>query len=182
MAKTYTAVPTVTAGDVYTASAYNTYTSTNVSNLIVPPMCKLVAATTQSVANSTDTTLTLGTSEIDTDSMGTTGAAAKITINTAGVYMVTYSATMVASAGGTIRFATVAKNGTGSPNAATGFFWASAPFTAGYSASWRGGGLLNLAVNDYLQLVVIQDSGGALNVGNLSNHTFLSAVWVGRTS
>lgn len=182
MAKTYTTVPSVSTGDIYEASAYNTYTATNISNLIVPPMCKLTASTTQSVANSLDTLATLGTSEFDTDGMGTTGSSAKITINTAGMYLVAYSMTFASSAGGTGRFATITKNGVGSTVGGTGYGWNWRPPAGGVTGVVAGTVMLTLSASDYLSLMVWQDSGGALNISSLTAQSWLSAVWVGRTS
>ena len=184
MPKTYTAAGTVAAGDVYTAAAHNII-ATDVNNFIVPPMCRLVCAASQTITTATDTLVTLGTNEFDTDSMGTTGASAKITINTTGIYQVSYSITLGPNAGGTFRAATIVKNGTGSPNAGTGLFWGTAPFSGAYTTTFRGSGLLSLTAADYLQLSVYQDSGSSVLIGHsaqLIPATFFSAVWVGRTS
>ena len=91
MPKTYTAVPSVTAGDVYTASAYNTYTATNVSNLIVPPGVKANQSSLQSLTTSGTVVLAFdGSDTFDTDSMHDPATNnTRLTFNTAGVYVVT---------------------------------------------------------------------------------------------
>jgi hypothetical protein len=185
----YTTPTAGTAGQVLTATNYNVLVNDVIGfrdqTGVVPPMCRLVCAASQSINNNTDTLVTLGTSDFDTNSMGTTGAAAKITINTAGVYQVSYSITLTNGAGGTYRAATIVKNGTGSASSGTGLFWGTTFFSAGSSPTFKASGLLSLAATDYLQLQVYQDSGGVLAVGHTASlipQTFFSAVLVGRTS
>jgi hypothetical protein len=87
MPKTYTAAGTVSAGDVYTAAAHNII-ATDVNNLIVPPAVRCI--------RSTDLSYTLGAAiafdgeDYDTDDMHSTATnTSRITIQTAGIYLVT---------------------------------------------------------------------------------------------
>lgn len=184
MAKTYTAAGTATAGQVYTAAAHNVI-ATNVNNFIVPPIASVNLAANAVVATATDTAFAFS-SVIDTDSMVTAGTtsstyanAGKITVTTAGVYLIQYTFTVSTNATGQ-RSVTVAKNGTGSPLNGTGTFFQVFKPDGTYSTSISGGGLMSLAANDYLQLAVYQNSGGNLTY-NTNGATF-SATWVGRTS
>jgi hypothetical protein len=185
MPKTYTAAGTVSAGDVYTAAAHNII-ATDVNNLIVPPVCALTRTTNQLCANNTDTPIQFGTSNFDTDSMGTTGASAKITIKTPGVYQVSYH----------LSFANI---GTG---VATAFFmsWVKLNASARRYAQnklrgqnsfdvhprFTGAVLMDLVLNDELTLVARQEgyvAGINVTVGDDEyGYPQLSAVWVGRTS
>jgi hypothetical protein len=180
MPKTYTAAGSAVAGNVYTAAAHNVIV-TDVNNFIVPPMCKLSSSAATSTTNATDTIIALGTSDFDTDSMGTTGASARITINTAGVYLVSYSVTWGTSASGS-RWATVSKNGVGSPVGGTGNGWTGTVPSSTSTTNNLSSFLLSLAASDYLQLYVHQTSGGSLNAGTIGAGSFLSAIWIGRTS
>ena len=179
MAKTYTTVPSVNTGDVYTAANYNAYTATNISNLIVPPMCQMVITASQALGTSgADATLTSSSFAIDTDSMS--GTPNRITIATAGVYLVSYSIQFTANATGS-RGATVALNGTGSALSGTGI----APtILSGVSASAltsvMNTKLVSLNANDYLTLVGVQNSGGSLSLSSVNQ--YLQALWIGRTS
>ena len=86
MAKTYTALGTVAAGDVYTASAYNTM-ATDVNNFIVPPSVQLIRSTNlTSYTSATD--ITWSSAAYDTDSMFSAGSPTQITIGTTGLYQI----------------------------------------------------------------------------------------------
>ena len=88
MPKTYTAAGTVAAGDVYTAAAHNII-ATDVNNLIVPPTVgvKLTSGKSPYVSG---TSISWDAEDgWDTDSMWTSGA--NITLNTAGIYLVTFN-------------------------------------------------------------------------------------------
>ena len=181
MAKTYSNVPNVNTGDVYTAASYNTYTAQNVNNLIVPPMCQMaVTASFSLTTTATNYTLTSSSFPIDTDSMS--GTANQITISTSGVYLVSYSIQFVANTTG-YRAATVALSGTGSATAGTGYAPSSLPATYTTTASGvtlTNSRLMNLTAGQYLSLVAAQASGGTLALSSVDQ--YLQAVFVGRTS
>lgn len=92
MAKTYPALTDVATGDVLTADAYNGLL-TNVRNVRVPPMCRIVRTTGQSVVKDTwafvDTWSDTATGAYDTDSMWTTPNN-YVEIPVAGAYLVQY--------------------------------------------------------------------------------------------
>ena len=179
MAKTYTAVPSVNTGDVYTAANYNTYTATNVTNLIAPAMCQMVVTASQALASTgVDATLTSSSYALDNDTMS--GTPNRITIQTAGVYQVSYSIQFLAHATG-YRGATVALNGVGSALSGTGI----APAAMGANSAGGGTSLTNtklvsLNAGDYLTLVGVQNSGGSLSLSGVNQ--YLQALWIGRTS
>lgn len=185
MAKTYTAAGSANAGDVYTSSAHNVIV-TDVNNLIVPPIANVSLTTNASVANTTNTWFGF-TSVIDTDSMVTAGAlsstignAGKITINTTGVYMVSYAFTCATDADG-YRYVSVHKNGAGDPLNANGILWQMyQPVSAFAQVSHAASGLLSLTAGDYLQLGVYHQAGAALQYN--TNGSNFSVYWVGRTS
>lgn len=168
-----------TAGQVYTAAAHNVIVD-DLNYLYTPPMCKLKVNATQSLPNGTDTMVTFGASDFDTDTMGTTGASARITINTAGVYLVTYSVGFAAGTPGGGRFVTIAKNGTGSALNATGFGWNGAAGSTSLQSMVTNAVTLSLAATDYLQINAWQSSGGNLNIGAIPESTFFSVVWIGK--
>ena len=85
MAKTYPAIGPFTAGDVLTAATM-TDIQTNLTNQRVPPMC-LLTRSGQPVTASTDTVITGYTEDVDTDGMYDAGSPTRITIATAGLYM-----------------------------------------------------------------------------------------------
>ena len=175
MAKTYTAAGTVVAGDVATAAAFNVVTA-DINNLIVPPACRMIRATTQSIPNSADTIISMSSAEYDTDSMATTGAASRITITTPGIYLITYEIKW-ATAGTFNRVAFVGKNGSSlrladariSPTTGVLFFASSA--------------VASLIATDFLTPYAYQASGAAVDVTTDSGYSAaLTATWIGRTS
>ena len=85
MAKTYNTISTFTAGQVLTAAQMNDL-GENSNNYRVPPMC-LLTRSGQSITASTDTPITGYTEDVDTDGMYAAGSPTRITIATAGLYM-----------------------------------------------------------------------------------------------
>ena len=85
MAKTYNSIPTVSTGDVYTATAHNNIAE-NVNNYRVPAIGTFTAS--QAAGDATNQIVTL-TEVTDTDGMFTSGTT--VTINTAGIYLFTMS-------------------------------------------------------------------------------------------
>ena len=83
MAYTYNTIGTFTAGNVLTAAEMNDI-GENSNNYRVPPL--FVASFAQSANDTTNTSLTL-TEIQDTDSMFASGTT--VTVNTAGLYMIT---------------------------------------------------------------------------------------------
>ena len=77
-------------GSAWTESAlFRTANGAVVDNYRVPPMCRLVRTTDQTITIDTDTRVQFNSSVFDTNpTMATTGASAKITINTPGVYSI----------------------------------------------------------------------------------------------
>lgn len=190
MAKTYTAVPTVTAGDVYTASAYNTYTSTNVSNLIVPPAARIRLTSSVLLANATHTTVGFtssnATEDFDTDGMITlSGSSSSITIQTAGIYSCAASFDFASNATG-IRYGRIFRDRSGTQTAIAAFSYQTNPSGVFHTSA---AGIIECAVGDVIYMAVYQSSGGNLNLEQSDagtsiqyGGTWMSAVWIGRTS
>jgi hypothetical protein len=181
MPKTYTAAGTVVAGEVYTAAAHNII-ATDVNNFIVPPLCRVRRATTQSISNSTDTFVTFPIEDIDTDGMFT-ATSDTITIQTAGVYQVSASILFAANNTGA-RIMNIYKNPTSVSDFAAVFAsqWTNATQT--YSTVMSASGIASFTAGQTLKIAVFQTSGGPLNIGDtgFTSVTQLSAAWVGQTS
>lgn len=180
MAKTYTAVPNVSTLQTYASADYNTYTATNVSNLIVPPAAAVYTTTaTTAVANATFTRLSWTTSTYDTDSIKGAGTVTGLTIGTTGIYLLTCYATFDTNATGT-RGIYIDKGTSTSITSIIGYGFG-APQNANY-ADVVATGVASLTAGDTIQAFAWQNSGGSLNVlGNAANRLF-TATWIGRTS
>ena len=171
MAFTYNTISTFTSGQVLTAAEMNEI-GTNSNNYRVPPMCRARRAVAASVPNAAFTTQALsGADEYDTDTMhDTVTNNDRVTINTAGVYLVTAKASFAANTTG-VRIVGIAKNGSLQDQF-------SLDAMDSFDQHLGGAQTYSLAVTDYLSVSVYQNSGGALNVTNVS----LSAVWQGLAS
>ncbi len=176
MAKTYTAAGTVSAGDVATAAAWNII-GADVNNLIVPPAV-MVVRTSDLSSYTGDTAITWNSSIWDTDTMFTSGT--NVTINTAGIYIVTLNVYWQATATVSIANANFALNG----NSVVGNYSGTTSGTAGWGNSSM---LMNLSVSDVITGRVGFAGGSAYIVkGNAASQfnqqTRMGLSWIGRTS
>lgn len=182
MAKTYTAAGSATAGDVYTASAHNVIV-TDVNNFIVPPMCTVQRLSAQSITNGTWNFVSFTSELIDTDGMFT-ATDTKITIQTAGVYILTANTFWASNATG-LRVTMIHKNSGSTPGGGTTL---QRSYVAAASADitvYTTSVMANLAASDTVHMSLYQtiSGGGSLNSGaSDADSNSLSAVWVGRTS
>lgn len=170
MAKDYNTFSDVSTGDVYTAAAHNLILE-NVENYRVPPMCSLYLT---SLAVNT-TPLTIGdtgsggtwTEEVDTDSMHDASTnPARITLNTAGIYLITGS--MLGGTGNIGAYMQLNINGTTivqNTIADHASYFARGQAVMTYSAS----------ASQYVELVAASSSA-------LTCDMRLSAVWLGQAS
>ncbi len=175
MAKTYTAPTTVSAGDAITASLYNTYVGTNVANLIVPPAVR-VYRSSNLTGYTNMAAITWNAEDYDTDSMYSTGTT--VTINTAGLYLVTFNG-YFSSTGATRILQRVAANG-------TTFLGSELTLDGGGGSTFTASTVRNFAatttITSFAQFVggsayVIQGSATDADA-----QTALSLTWIGRTS
>ena len=170
----YSTPRTWVAGEYVTAAELNANVRDDISFLGNPPACRVFNSGSQSIAHNTETALTFDSERFDTDTMhSTVSLTNRVTINTAGLYLVT----------GTFQFAL---NGTGERrailkvNATTyiGFGQTAANLVVGsgltIASVWK------FAVADYVELRVQQTSGGALNIDALAAYSpEFTATWIG---
>ena len=174
MAKTYTSVPTVSTLATYPSATYNTYTAQNINNLIVPPMCRLEKSAGASITNGS--VFTWNVESFDTDDMHSTSSnTGRITINTAGVYLVTFTYLINFSGTVTKEQPQIAKSGSAYQY---GMKYGSAVTNAGNTFQT----VVACGVNDYLEALINFTGGSSFTVDGNTASTSFSAVWVGRTS
>jgi hypothetical protein len=174
MPLTYTTPLDVVTDELITAARMNAQIMANIRNLINPPTCRVYRSTNQSITTATSTAITFNSERFDTDAMhDVVTNTDRITINTAGLYVISGNVTFDTSATG-IRELTIELNGTTAiarlsvGNRSDNYNIASV--TCAYK----------LAATDFVKLVVYQTSGGALNVLSQANFSpEFSAVWVG---
>lgn len=180
MPKTYTTVPAVAAGDAILASSYNTYQKDNVNNLIVPPACRVTLGSNIS-PYTTGASIAWTSAPFDTDGMWSSGTATRITIQTTGLYVVTFSGQTSQASGSalTIGAPQIAIDGT---NVSQAYFRSLAAGGTMFSIS----GIFSLTAAQYLTFNVEHEGGTTYTVaggsGVARGVTRAEAVWIGRTS
>lgn len=147
--------------------------------LASPPACRVYNSANESIASGAPTTVTFDTELFDTDSMhSTVSNTSRITINTAGVYIVTFHGYFQAAADYTEAYVDFYKNGnlasTGQSHSATTTSGAPRIFNADE---------FKLAVGDFLEAKVFQVNGAAaartLNTDATAFQPSFSAQWMG---
>ena len=177
MAKTYTSVSSVSAGDAVTSAAHNII-ATNVNNLIVPPACWVYRTDVDTANNATWFRPAFNAEAYDTDLMHDNSTnSQRITFNTAGLYVVTAACFFnnASTAGG--RYLIISKNATNAdPSSATsGVVVASSFNQAQASLRVNLSAVHRFAVNDYITTHIYQDHGGAMVIGDVANPTAASS-------
>lgn len=175
-----TALGTVTTGTMVYDSTLNqlqVYNGTKwvaSSTTNVPPSCQVIR-TTDLTGYTTYAGITWSSSAWDTDGMWTSGA--NITINTTGLYTVTFAGVATATATLNIVEPLVYVNGTQVLGQYT--------FFTSTRAEWVATATLSLVATNTVSAGVSFAGGSAYVIkGNASNfeQTRLSATWLGRTS
>lgn len=175
----YTAPTTRATGNLVTASIWNTDLVENIKFLANPPACRVYHNANQNVNDSASTALAFNSERWDTDSMHDTATNnSRITINTAGLYVVTGSVEITQAtdyvrwflelkANGATTIAVHADPDPGTPNL-------SRQLTI--STIWK------FTAGNYIELLVFQDN--TANVARAVNSVAayspeFSAVWLG---
>lgn len=134
-------------------------------------------ATTTSISNATYTAFTCDTEDYDTDGFhdnSTNNSRITIPSGKGGYYQISGKIAFAANSSG-IRVAGIYKNG----SLVGGF---TTPSISGSSINYPFLVTMNLAVGDYVELYVYQDSGGALNLFSgytPPEYSYLQAVYLG---
>jgi hypothetical protein len=139
--------------------------------LVDPPKCSIYNSAAQSIPNNTTTALTANSENFDTDAMhSTVSLTSRVVAQTAGRYLVNAAVLFASHATGR-RALDLRVNGTTTHN-----IDGRMTVTTGNSMAITGMRLLTLAAGDYVEGMVLQTSGGALDV-TLNE---LGAVYEGR--
>lgn len=178
MAKTYTSVPNVATGDVYTASSYNTYTAQNINNLRVPPAVSVFRSSNLTSYGSTSA-ITWQDQHYDTDDMWASGSPTVISITTSGIYMLTFAGQLTATATMAWVLPQIARSGTTILNGAR-------PVMSGTEARFALSGMVNLTAGDSLTANLFISGGSAYSITGGATYgqdqTRLALTWLGQVS
>ena len=171
----YTAPTTRSTGNLITAANWNTDLVDNIAFLANPPSCRVYNSAAISITTSgTAQALTFNSERYDTDTMHDTATnTGRITIKTAGLYVVFALVEFASNATG-YRQAYIRLNGTTVIAAQSG------PAATSLGTELNPTCIYKFAVNDYIEVLVAQLSGGALNVNAGGNFTpEFGATWCG---
>jgi hypothetical protein len=163
-----TGVGTCSAGQILIGSGANAAAFTT------PDGCRVYNSAAQSIPNSTQTNLSFNTERYNNGGMHSTiSNNSRITAQKAGVYVITGNVEFASNATG-MRVVGVILNG------ATPMAEVRIPAVNGNTTILSVSTLLHMAINDYVELFVYQDSGGALNVTLLADISpEFAAQWMG---
>ena len=174
-------MPYTSPADVVTgttiSSAWGDSVKAATDYLANPPACRVFHNAAQSVTDNSQLILAFNSERYDTDSMHSTVTNnSRITINTAGLYVVTAH---VEFGAGTYDFASVAIR----LNGATFIAIHDAPSTSGiYGNSRSVSTVYKFGANDYVEVRVFQDNAAAAarNVNVAGNYSpEFAATWIG---
>lgn len=177
MAKTYGTVTTFSSGSVLTAAQLNVAGGA-VNNLVVPPSAR-VARTANLTAYASGADISWQTSTAanchDTDAMWSAGTPARLTVTTAGIYLVTLSV-YLSFAGTATQYGCQIRKNAGAIG--MNYFRGSATLDAFVSTS----AVVACISGDFFVAsgLLVGTTAGS-NVVNFSESTNFSATWVGRT-
>ena len=151
-------------GEVVTAANMNTYVRLNLEALRNAPACRVFNSSAISVATGALVLLTFNSERFDNDGIhSTTTNTGRLTCVTAGAYLITGAFSFAASAAGSQRSGLVRLNGV------TQIGNLDAQRNGASATSLTISTIYKLAVGDYVELGVFQDTGGSLNVNASGN-------------
>lgn len=174
----YSAPRTWAAGEHPTAAQFNQDIRDNVSFLGNPPACRVYRSTVQSYTDATEGTQLFDTERYDTNTMHDTSTnTGRITIKTAGIYIVTFRGRFAAAADYSQCYAILKLNG-----ATTIDQDLITPTTFNTNPSLRIATQYKFAVNDYIEVIGYQDNTANAARNMLADPNFgpeFAATWVG---
>jgi hypothetical protein len=181
MAKTYNTIPTTTTGSVYTAAAHNNIV-TNVNNYRVPPMARVRRATSNfSVTAGSSGFFEWNSETYDTDGMYDGASPQRLTVQTAGVYLVVMNFVLQWSGTATVRDVQLIHTTSGGTETNIGGVFLDYTST---SVFLRASVAVNFdaSVGDYFRGRLFTLTGGtSSSLLNDSTSNF-SATWLGQVS
>ena len=170
----YSSPATQSSGQIPPVSWANSV-KTALDYLANPPACRANRTTTQSLVTATATSILFDAEVFDTDTMhDTVSNTSRLTVKTAGLYIVTAGLGFAANATG-VRVAWVNVNGSDATRIIQGGMTA---VSASDVTDIPLATIYKFAVNDYMELRGYQTSGGNLNTATLQL-PHLEATWIG---
>jgi hypothetical protein len=162
------------AGETVTSTILNTHVRDNLNAIVSPPYA-FVRATTATALNSSGwTAIAFNTEVADTDNMWVSSAATRMTINTAGLYLITGGYGLNLTANTYTRF-TFAVNGANVPTAGSNVGAGDVGMNAEVSASL----FYRFSVADYVEVKGLTTSTNVNTVITNGDQAYCQARWMG---
>ena len=171
----YVTPVTKASGDGLTAADWNAYVRDNQEALHTPPRCLVQHSSNQSIANNTITSLLFDTELADTDSMhSTVSNTSRIVAKTPGLYAMFASVQFDGNTSG-VRTVSIVLNGSD----ATTLVTQDAENLGTNAIKLSCSTIYQLDVDDYVEVRVRQDSGGALDCETGVGLPNFRVAWIG---
>ena len=154
---TYTTPPTAVAGAKLTAADWNTKVRDSIIAVAKPPSCRVKRTTSHSIPNNVATAIPFTAEDWDTQNLWVVGNPTVLLAPVAGIYLATFTGAFAANAVG-VRQMYISDSVGG-----IGAIWNAAGAAGWYQGSAISG-IFTLAANGYVQCLVHQSSGAALNL------------------
>lgn len=177
MPRTVPSIPTEVPGNFDTAALYNATTGALGSFLTAPPVFNAYQASAQSIANNTFTPATLDTEILDSEGgHSTVTNTSRYVFQVAGLYLCFGMAAFATNATGTRASKFIVNGSTATIGAESLYLPATTASSTAPTIAF-----IQANVNDYVELNIFQNSGGALSTN--SNGTFdwvtcMRVLWV----
>jgi hypothetical protein len=162
------------AGETVTSTILNTHVRDNLNAIVSPPYAYIRATTATSVGDSAYTYISFNTQVVDTDNLYTSASPTRLTIATAGLYMLTggYSLALTAGTLATARFSV---NRGLLPHSGTSVICGATGQNAGLSLTC----FYQLSVGDYVELTAYSNRTAVNTFTSNGDIAFMQARWMG---
>ena len=177
----YSAPTTKTTGTLITSTIWNQDVVDNVLFLANPPACRVYNSISQNITDNTELALTFDSERFDTDNMHSTSSnTSRITFNTAGVYIVTFTCELPADTTYQRVYAHIKLNGATSLAVSDSYAMTSSGYGAAVFVNVTT--IYKFAATNYVQALVFQDNSGGAAKSALASPNYsaeFAACWVG---
>jgi len=163
-----------TAGETVTSTILNTHVRDNLNAIASPPYAYVRASNSTTVGASDQVAISFNTEVADTDNMFSSGVPTRLTISTAGLYLITggWSLSLTASH---IAEATIGLNGGLLPHSSQAVIAGATTYNASVSTTC----FYRLSAGDYLELYAYTTRTSVSTLTSNSNMSFMQARWMG---
>jgi len=162
------------AGETVTSTVMNTHVRDNLNAIVSPPYAYIRATTATSVGGSGYANISFNTEVFDTNGLYTSASPTRLTIATAGLYMLAGGYSLALTAG-TLATAHFSVNGGLLPHSGTSVICGATAQNAALSLTC----LYRLSVGDYVELASYSTRTAVNSLTSSGDMAFMQARWMG---